>query len=52
MVRLLAKRFDLTDDDRALIAHCSDIDNLEAAAELLVEPEATKAAVLELLHSR
>ena len=52
LLRLLAKRFDLTDDDRALIAHCSDIEELEAAAELLVEPEATKDAVIELLRNR
>lgn len=52
LLRLLAKRFDLTDDDRALVAHCSVIGNLEAATELLVEPEATKNAVLELLHFR
>ena len=52
LVRQLGKRFGLTDDDRALVADCADIEDLEAAAERLVEPEATKDTVLGLLRKR
>ena len=52
LLRQLEKRFDLTDKDRGLVTACTDIDNLEAAAELLIEPDATIDAVLELLQAR
>ena len=52
LLRLLKKRFGLAESERAAVSRCTDTDNLEAAAERLVEPEATKDTVLGLLRNR
>jgi hypothetical protein len=51
LLRLLEKRFGLTESERALVANCADTDRLEEAADLLVAPDASKASVLRLLQS-
>lgn len=51
LLRQLEKRFGLTQVERDLVADCAEIENLEAAADLLVQPEAEKEAVLRLLQS-
>jgi hypothetical protein len=51
LLRQLEKRFGLTESERTALTKCTDTDKLEAAADLLVDPDPSKESVLRLLES-
>jgi flagellar biosynthesis/type III secretory pathway protein FliH len=49
LVRLLRRRFGLTEEEEAIVRDCHDAERLDEAAEACVDPEAGKDEILALL---
>jgi hypothetical protein len=49
LVRLIRRRFGLTEEEEAIVRECHDAERLDEAAEACVDPEAGKDEILALL---
>ena len=52
LTRQLSRRFTLSEAEEELVRNCRNTDRIEAAADLLLEPAATKAEIMAVLSER
>ena len=52
LARQLSRRFTLSEAEEELVRNCRNTDRIEAAADLLLEPTATKGQIIDILSTK